>query len=204
MQDRVSSAISRSSTAVCLPTLAKLQALPASVAPGLTQSLGASATSLGEGNKGRTPDPPQQDPSGPSDQERWQELPAESSFPFRGTGEWQAKGIQAQSCSHLVRPRSGPASGTPWRCKPSSDHEQHGLRLHVVLHRPHQSRPPRSHGRGHRSSRHGNQDQRAIGEVRGTMCQARPLSQKEDRADGRSEPTSDGQFRNVHARSSLS
>ena len=30
------------------------------------------------------------------------------------------------------------------------------------------------------------------GEVRGTMCQARPLSQKEDRADGRSELTSNG------------
>ena len=38
------------------------EALSASVASGLTQSLGASAASLGEGNKGHTPDPPQQDP----------------------------------------------------------------------------------------------------------------------------------------------
>ena len=74
-QERATSTIGRSSTVVCLPTLARLQALPASVAPGLTQSQGASATSLGEGNKGRTPDPPQQDPSGPSDLERWQGLP---------------------------------------------------------------------------------------------------------------------------------
>ena len=73
-QERATSTIGRSSTAVCLPTLAILQALPASVAPGLTQSQGASATSLGEGNKGRTPDPPQQDPSGPFDLERLQGL----------------------------------------------------------------------------------------------------------------------------------
>ena len=74
-QKRATRTIGRSSTAVCLPTLAILQALPASVAPGLTQSQGASATSLGEGSKGRTPDPPQQDPSGPFDLERWQGLP---------------------------------------------------------------------------------------------------------------------------------
>ena len=70
VQESVTRTICRSSTVVCLPTLANFRALLASVAPGLTQSLGASAASLGEGNKGHTPDPPQQDPSGPSDPER--------------------------------------------------------------------------------------------------------------------------------------